>query len=169
MKKMKKSVLFLFFLFSIGLSAQKFAFVDVNKIMESLEDYKLAQEELDRLAAKWRQEIAQEYDKIKGMYNRYQAEQVLLSDEARRQREDEIMAEEKVVRDRQKEYFGPEGGLFQRRQALVRPLQDRVYQVIEEYAAERGFDFIFDLSSNMGLIFANPEYNKTEDILRRVK
>lgn len=111
-----------FVLTSLGVSsAQKFVFVDVNRIMESIEDYQLAQEELDRTAAKWRQEIAQEYDKIKGMYNRYQAEQVLLSDEARKQREDEIMAEEKTVRDRQKDYFGPEGALFERRQTHVEP------------------------------------------------
>lgn len=157
-------------LFSVVTSdAQKFVFVDVNRIMESIEDYQLAQEELDRTAAKWRQEIAQEYDKIKGMYNRYQAEQVLLSDEARKQREDEIMSEEKIVRDRQKDYFGPEGALFERRQTLVKPIQDRVYAAIEEYANERGYDFVFDLSSNMGLIFSNPEYDKTEDLLRKLR
>jgi outer membrane protein len=169
--KFRKILIGLFFvLFSAGiLSAQKFVFVDVNRIMESIEDYQLAQEELDRTAAKWRQEIAQEYDKIKGMYNRYQAEQVLLSDEARQQREDEIMAEEKTVRDRQKDYFGPEGALFERRQTLVKPIQDRVYAAIEEYANERGYDFVFDLSSNMGLIFSNPEYDKTEDLLRKLR
>jgi outer membrane protein len=151
---------------SISATAQRIAYVDVNKILESIDEYQEAQRELDQLAATWRQEIAQEYDKIKSMYNRYQAEQVLLSDEARRQREDEIMVQEKEVRELQKARFGPEGALFERRQDLVRPIQERVYQAIEEYANERGYDFIFDRSGAAGMIFSNPQYDKTEDILR---
>jgi len=151
---------------SISATAQRIAYVDVNKILESIDEYQEAQRQLDQVAATWRQEIAQEYDKIKSMYNRYQAEQVLLSDEARRQREDEIMVQEKEVRELQKARFGPEGALFERRQDLVRPIQERVYQAIEEYANERGYDFIFDRSGAAGMIFSNPQYDKTEDILR---
>ena len=114
-------------------NAQRIAYVDVNTILESIDEYKAAQDELDKLASRWRQEIAQEYDKIKGLYNRYQAEQVLLSDEARKQREDEIMEKEKQVRDLQKDKFGPEGELFERRKELVQPIQDRVYTAIEDY------------------------------------
>lgn len=149
--------------------AQRIAYVDVNKILESVPEYATAQSELDGLAARWRQEIAQEYDKIKGMYNRYQAEQVLLSDEARRQREEEIMAVEKEVRDMQRIKFGPDGSLFQRRQELVRPIQDRIYAAIERYAQEKGFDFIFDKGGAAGIIFSNPTYDKTEDIIRSLK
>lgn len=154
---------------SFSLNAQRIAYVDVNQILESIEEYRNAQEELDQLAATWRQEIAQEYDKIKGMYNRYQAEQVLLSDEARQQREEEIMNKEKEVRDLQKNRFGPEGALFQRRTELVRPIQDRVYGAIEDYANDRGYDFIFDKSGSAGMIFSNPEYDKTQDVLRLLK
>ncbi|HQU57541.1 MAG TPA: OmpH family outer membrane protein [Saprospiraceae bacterium] len=150
-------------------NAQRIAYVDVNTILESIDEYKSAQDELDKLASGWRQEIAQEYDKIKGMYNRYQAEQVLLSDDARRQREDEIMEKEKEVREMQKAKFGPEGDLFQRRQDLVRPLQEKVYSAIEEYANERGYDFIFDKSGATGMIFSNPQYDKTQDILDKLK
>ncbi|MBK6947246.1 MAG: OmpH family outer membrane protein [Haliscomenobacter sp.] len=157
------------FLFSLAAQAQRIAFVDVNKVLESVPEYTTAQGELDALAARWRQEIAQEYDKIKGLYNRYQAEQVLLSDEARRQREEEIMAMEKDVRDMQRTKFGPDGSLFQRRQELVRPIQDKIYATIERYAQERGFDFIFDRSSSAGIIFSNPIYDKTEDIIRMLK
>ena len=157
-----------FFLFSLSANAQKIAFVDVQEILENIAEYKEAQTELDRLANQWRQEIAQEYDVIKGMYNRYQAEQVLLSEDARKQREDEIMNKEKQVRDMQRDKFGPEGALFQRRQELVQPIQERVYAAIESYAGERGYDFIFDRSSDSGMILTNPQYNKTEDILRRL-
>ncbi len=168
MKKTFFAAILTFLGFS-AMYAQRMAFVDVNQILESIEEYKGAQDELDRTAATWRQEIAQEYDKIKGLYNRYQAEQVLLSDEARKQREDEIMAKEKEVRDLQKDRFGPEGELFKRRQELVRPIQDRVYAAIEEYANDRGFDFIFDKSGGAGMIFSNPEFDKTQDILQRLK
>ncbi len=149
--------------------AQRIAVVDVNKILENIDEYQAAQQELDQIASKWRQDIAQEYDKIKGMYNSYQAEQVLLSDEARRQREEEIMAKEKEVRDLQKTYFGPEGQLFKRRQDLVRPIQDKVYAAIESYAQDRGYDLVLDKSSASGILFNNPDYDKTEDIMNRLK
>ena len=154
---------------AVSANAQRIAYVDVNTILESISDYQSAQQELDKLASSWRQEIAQEYDKIKGLYNRYQAEQVLLSDEARKQREDEIMEKEKEVRDLQKNKFGPEGELFKRRQELVRPIQDKVFAAIEEYANERGYDFIFDKSGSTGMIFSNPQYDKTSDIMDKLK
>lgn len=151
------------------LSAQRIAYVDVNRILESIDEYAESQRELDQLAGRWREEIAKEYDQIKSMYNRYQAEQVLLSDEARRQKEDEILAKEKSVRELQKARFGPEGALFKRRQELVRPIQDRVFAAIEEYADDRGYDFIFDQSGAAGMIFANPQYDKTDDIINKLK
>jgi outer membrane protein len=159
----------LFLLLALSLSAQRIAVIDVTKVLENIKEYQAAQQELDRIAAKWRQDIAQEYDKIKGMYNRYQAEQVLLSDEARRQREEEIMAREKDVRDLQRNYFGPEGELFKRRQDLVRPIQDKIYAAIEGYAKDRGYDLVLDKNSSAGIIFSNPDYDKTNDILNRLK
>jgi len=155
-------------LISLTANAQRIAYVNVNEILESIDEYQAAQNELDRMANQWRQEIAQEYDKIKGMYNRYQAEQVLLSEETRRQREEEIMAKEKEVREMQKNRFGPEGELFKSRQDLVRPIQDRVYTAIQDYANERGYDFIFDKAGGAGIIFSNPEYDKTEDVIKKL-
>jgi len=166
-KKMIYALAFLMF-FSMSANAQKIATVDVNLILESMEDYKTAQEDLDRVAAKWRRQIAEEYDDIKGMYNKYQAEQVLLSEDARKQKEDEIMNKEKQVREMQREKFGPEGALFLKREELVRPLQDMVYTAIEDYANARGYDFIFDKGSSSGMIFMNEEYDKTDEILKRL-
>lgn len=159
-----------FGLFSLtAVKAQRIAYVDVGQILESFDEYQAAQTEIDKLAAQWREQIAQEYDKIKGLYNKYQAEQVLLSDEARRQREEEIMNQEKAVRDMQKQRFGPEGDLFKRRQELVRPIQEKVFAAIQEFAEERGYDFVFDKSGSSGMIFSNPQYDKTQDILRKLK
>ena len=155
--------------FSTSLVAQRIAYVDVAKILESIPEYTESQRELDQLAARWREEISKEYDKIKSLYNRYQAEQVLLSDEARRQKEDEILQRETSVREMQKARFGPEGQLFKRRQELVRPIQDRVFAAIEDYASDRGYDFIFDQGGSAGMIFASPKYDKTEDIIAKLK
>lgn len=153
-------------LMAFTMTAQRIAYVDVAAVLDKVPEYKQAQKQLDDLAQKWRSEIAQEYDKIKGMYSRYQAEQVLLSDDVRNQKEEEIMAKEKEVREMQKNKFGPEGALFKKRQELVRPIQDRVYTAIEDYANDKGFDFIFDKSSNTGMIFTNARYDKTEDIIK---
>ena len=170
--KYTKTLMILAFGLLIGqttLSAQKVAVVDINLILESLDDYKSAQTEVDKIAARWRQEIEQEFDKVKGMYNKYQAEQVLMSEEMRQQQEQEILTKEKDIREMQKAKFGPEGELFKRRQDLVRPIQEKVYGAIEDYAKERGFDFIFDKSSATGMIFSNNEFDKTDDILKRLK
>ena len=155
--------------FASTVNAQRIAYVDVNAILESIAEYQEAQTELEELAARWRTEIASEYDEIKGEYNRYQAEQVLLSDDARQAKEEEIMEMEKKVRELQKERFGPNGLLFEKRKELVQPIQDRVYGAIEDYAGDRGYDFIFDRSGSAGIIFSNPEYDKTNDIVDKIR
>ncbi len=148
--------------------SQQVAIVDVADVLESMSDYTAAQQELDRIAATWNQEIAQEYDKIKSLYNKYQAEQVLLSDEMKKQREEEIMNKEKQVRELQKDKFGPEGQLFDKRQQLVAPIQDRVYAAIQSYSDERGIDIVLDKSSASGIIFANDKYDKTDEIKKKL-
>ena len=155
-------------LLTLGVNAQRFAIVDVSDILNKTSEYQTAQNELDKVAANWRQEIAEQYDEIKSLYNKYQAEQVLLSDQARTEREEAIMSKEKQVRELQKQRFGPEGDLFRRRQELVQPIQDKVYTAIEEYANNRGYDAIFDKSGSAGIIFANDELDKTDDILREL-
>ena len=147
-----------------ALEAQRIAVVDITAVLEDMEDYKAAQQQLDQLAEGWRQEIAQEYDKIKGMYNKYQAEQVLMSDEARTEREEQIVAAETRVREMQKNRFGPEGELFQRRAELVQPIQDKVYGALQTYADKRGYDLIFDKGSSAGLLFSKPSFDKTEEL-----
>lgn len=163
-------IAFLLCFFAFGavtqINAQRIAIVDITRVLEELPDYKTAQAELDKVAADWRQEIAIEYDQIKAMYNKFQAEQVLLSEDAKRIKEEEIMEREKLVRELQRDKFGPEGQLFRKRQDLVQPIQERVYAAIQQYAEDRGFDFIFDKGGQGGLIFSNAEYDKTDDIIR---
>jgi outer membrane protein len=151
---------------TVQVDAQRFAIVDVSGVLDKMPDYQQAQRELDKVAATWRQEIAEAYDEIKSLYNKYQAEQVLLSESARAERQDAIMNKEKTVRELQKQRFGPEGDLFRRRQELVQPIQDQVYSAIEEYAGDRGYDAIFDKSGSAGIIFASDDLDKTSEILR---
>lgn len=162
------SVLVFTFGVLFGASAQKIAIVDINDVLAALPEYEQAQATLDRFSAEWQQQVQQEFDKVKSLYNKLQAEQVLLSPEDKMKREDEIIKMEGQVRELQKQKFGPEGELFMKRQELVTPLQDKVFAAIENYAAEKAIDLIFDKSGSTGLLFTNPEYDKTGDIKRRL-
>lgn len=165
----KRIVFFLAAFISISsMNAQRVAVVDVSGILQDLPAYQQAQQEIDQIAAKWRQDISQEYDKIKSMYNKYQAEQVLLSEEVKLEREEEIMEKEKEVREMQKRRFGPEGDLFQRRQELISPIQDEVFSAIQDYAQLKAYDLIFDKAGAAGLLYASEEYDKTDDIRREL-
>lgn len=149
--------------------AQRIAFVDVTAILESMPDYQKAQEQLDKVATAWRQEIAQEQDKVKGMYSKFQAEQVLLSEEMKKSREEEIMNKEKEVREMQRLKFGPEGALFKKREELVRPIQDKVYNTIERFAQDKGYEYIFDKGSASGMLYADKKNDKTEELKALLK
>jgi len=151
-------------MFTAASFAQKIAVVDITAILESMPDYQKAQAQLDQSATQWRQEIAIEQDKVKALYSKFQAEQVLLSEEMKKQREDEITNKEKEVREMQRQKFGAEGALFKKREELVKPIQDKVYSTIKQYAENRGLDFIFDKGSSSGMIFADPKNDKTDDI-----
>ena len=168
---MKKLLFTLFISIAVisFISAQKIAVVDIAQVLDNMEEYKNAQGELDKIAEAWQQEIAIEQDKVKSMYNKYQAELVLLSDDMKKQKEDEIIAKEREIRELQRSKFGPEGELFQKRQALVSPIQEKVYSVISEYANARGYDIILDKGGTSGIIFSNERYDKTEDIQRQLK
>jgi len=157
-----------FVLIAFTSQAQRVAVVDVSGILENLPAYTEAQSELDKTSAKWRQDISMEYDQIKSMYNKYQAEMVLLSEEVKVEREDEIMEKEKQVRELQKRRFGPDGDLFRKRQELVSPIQDEVFKAIEDYASVKGYDLIFDKAGAAGLLYANEEFDKTDEIKREL-
>ena len=158
----------LVFTMSMSVDAQRIAIIDVSSILNDMSEYKVAQQEVDKIAAAWRQEIGVEYDKIKSMYNKYQAEQVLLSEDQKSEKEGEIMEAEKSVREMQKQRFGPEGDLFRKRQELVQPIQEKVFATIEEFASDRGYDIIFDKAGSAGILFTSDEYDKTLDVKRKL-
>ena len=149
-------------------NAQRVAIIDVNDILESLPEYKTAQVELDKVAKQWRQTIIQEQDKVKSLYNEYEAEAVLLTEDMKKQKEDEIIEAEKQIRELQRGFFGPKGELFQKRQEMVQPIEDKVFSAITGYAEDRGFDVIMDKSSGPGVLFVSAKYDKTTDIKKKL-
>jgi len=167
-----KKLAFLFAFALLGMAttqAQRVCYVDMDKIMESVPEYATAQTELEQLAERWRQEIAKDYDKIDQMYRDYQAREVLMSDEMRKQKQDEIIKKEKQVRDLQKKRFGPEGELFQKRQSLVKPVQEKVYAAIEKFAKNRSYDVIFSAPDGSSIIYAKADKDMTSEIIKMIQ
>lgn len=166
-----KKISFLFLLF-VGLCssamAQRVAFVDMDKVLKSIPEYETAQRELEEQAERWRQEIAKKYEEIEQMYRDYQAREPLMGDDARKETQDKIMNKEKEARELQKKRFGPEGELFAKRQTLVKPIQEKVYTTIEKYAKERTYDFIFTAPDGTNILYANPEKDATNDVIKRM-
>ena len=147
-------------------SAQRYAVIDTKYILDRMPEYKEAQQKLDLASEQWQKEIEAKQAQLDAMYRSFEAEQVMLSETLRRKREDELFNREKELRDLQKRRFGFEGDLFKRRQELVKPIQDKVYNAIQKLATERQYDFILDKSEGITIIFAYPKLDKSDDILK---
>jgi outer membrane protein len=148
--------------------AQRYAIIDTKYILDKLPDYKSAQKNLDEVATGWQKEIDRMQQELDKMYKDFEAEQVMLSDELRKKRENQLFANEKALRDLQRQRFGFEGDLFKRRQELIKPVQDKVYNAVQKLAVQRGYDFILDKSEGITVIFADPKLEKSEDVLREL-
>lgn len=155
------------FLISASAFSQKYAYVDTKYILENVPDYNKAQKQLDEISGGWQKDIEKKYKEIDDMYKTYQAEQVLLNDDMKKRREQEITDKEKQVKDLQKQRFGFEGDLFKKRQELVKPIQDKVYDAISKMALAKGYDFVFDKAGgSAGILYSKPELDKSNDIIR---
>ena len=167
---MKKIIVFaaLLMLGAFQSQAQRYAVVDTKFILDKLPEYKEAQKRLDDFSELWQKEIDDKQAALDKMYKSFEAEQVLLSDELKKKREDELFVREKVVRDLQRRRFGFEGDLFKRRQELVKPVQDKVYNAIQKIAVNRQYDFILDKSEGITIIFADPKLDRSEDVLKEL-
>jgi len=167
---MKKLLFLLACAVCFGSSAfsQRYAIIDTKYILDKLPDYKDAQKALDEVAEGWQKEIDRQQQELDKMYKDFEAEQVMLSDELRKKREDQLFVKEKALRDLQRQRFGFEGDLFRRRQELVKPVQDKVYNAVQKLAVQRGYDFILDKSEGITVIFADPKLEKSDDVLREL-
>jgi len=163
MKKIK--FLILFFVITNYSLAQKFAYVDTDYILAKIPEYNQAQDKLDNYSKGWQEEIEMTMQKIEKMYRSYQSEQILLTEEMKSVREDMIFAEEKKVQDLQIKYFGPEGMLFSKRQELIKPIQDKIYDAIQQVATNNKYSVIFDSSSDLIMLYTNNNLDKSDKVL----
>ena len=165
---MKKIILSIGFavLSSLALQAQKYAVIDTRYILDKMPDYKTAQKQLDDIAAGWQKDIDGQQAALDGMYKTFEAEQVMLSDDLKKKREEQLFNKEKTLRDLQRKRFGFEGDLFKKRQELIKPIQDKVYNAVQKMAVQRGYDFVLDKSEGITIIFADPKLDKSEDVLK---
>jgi len=168
---MIKSVKFLFIICFLWLSifsanAQRYAVIDSKYILEKMPEYKKAQDRLNLFSQQWQQEIDNRQASLDSMQKDYDAEEVMLSDDLKKKREDELYNKQKELRDLQKKRFGFEGDLFKKREELIKPIQDMVYTAIQKLAVDRAYDFILDKSEGITVIFADPKLDKSDDILK---
>ena len=152
----------------ISVQAQRYAIIDSKYILEKIPDYKEAQKKLDQFSELWQQEIDQKQVAVDKMVKDYDAEQVMLTDVLKNKREDEIYNKEKELRDLQKKRYGFEGDLFKKRQELIKPIQDKVYNAVQKLAVDKQYDFILDKSEGITVIFADPKLDKSDDVLRNL-
>ena len=157
-----------FLLIAASTNAQRYAIIDSKYILDKLPEYKEAQKLLDQFSEQWQQEVDQKQALMDKMYKEYDAEQVMLSDVLKKKREDELYNKEKELRDLQKKRFGFEGDLFKKRQELIKPIQDRVYNAVQKLASEKQYDFILDKSEGITVIFADPKLDRSADVLRNL-
>lgn len=148
--------------------AQKFAFVNTEYILKKIPSYKAAQEQIDKLATQYQKEIEDRYAEIEKMYQDFQAEKVLLTEEMRKKREDEIITRERQTKELQMKYFGRDGMLFKKREELTKPIQDQVFNAVKEIATEGGYAVIFDEASSPNMLYTNPRYDKSEEVLQKL-
>jgi len=164
MKKWLISVLLVFAALSV--SAQRYAYVDTDYILSHIPAYKAAQEKLNELSMEWQKQVEQLYGEVGEMRRKYQNEQVLLTPEMQDQRKEQIAAKEKMAQQLQKQYFGPQGAIFQRREELIKPIQSEVFTAIDEIASDDNYALVFDIAAGPIVIYTDPKYDISDEVLQ---
>lgn len=167
---MKKTLLSLLLvvLAVAGAKAQKFALVDMEYILKNVPSYEMANEQLNQLSQRWQKEVEAKGREAEQMYQTYLSDKVFLTEDQIKKREEAIVAKEKEATELRYKYFGPEGELYQKRQSLLKPIQDDVYNAIKKVAQERGFQAVFDRASSSDIIYASPQIDVSNDVLTKM-
>jgi outer membrane protein len=148
--------------------AQKYAYVDTQYILDQIQEYKNAQEQLNDLSITWQKDVEAKFTEIDQLYKSFQAESVLLPEDMKKQKEEDIVKKEKEAKDLQKKRFGKDGDLFKKRQELVKPIQDKVYNAIEEVAQKKNYSFVFDKSGSISILYADPKLDISDEVLNNI-
>lgn len=167
---MKKifTLLALAFGFAFATSAQKYALVDMEYILKNYPQYEMANEQLNQLSLRWQKEVEAKSTEAETLYKNYQSELVFMTDEQKKNKEQEIVAAEKAATELKYKYFGPEGELYQKRQTLMQPIQDEIYNAIKKIAEEKGYQTVFDRASSANIIYASPRIDISNEVLDRL-
>ena len=164
---MRKSVLLIMMLFAVSLtaSAQKFALIDMEYILKNIPAYERANEQLNQVSKKWQNEVDAIQQEAQNMYKTYQSDLVFLSAEMKSKREEAIVQKEQEAQDLKRKYFGPEGELFKKRESLMKPIQDEIYNAVKEISEDKGYQMVMDRASSMNIIFASPKIDISNEVL----
>lgn len=167
MKKMTLA-LFMMIAFAFGASAQKFALIDMEYILKNIPAYDMANEQLNQISQRWQKEVEAKATEAQTMYKNYQSDMVFLTDEQKTKKEAEIVAKEKEATELRYKYFGPEGELYKKRQSLMQPIQDEIYNAVKKVSDERGYQCIFDRASSANIIYASPRIDVSNEVLAKM-
>ena len=152
----------------LTVSAQKFALIDMEYILKNVPAYERANEQLNQVSKKWQAEVEAHNTEASTLYKNYQSEVVFLSQEQKKQRQEEIMKKEKEASDLKRKYFGPEGELFKKRTSLMTPIQDEIYNAVKDLADQRGYSLVVDRASDSGIIYGSPKIDISNEVLQKL-
>ena len=153
---------------AVAAQAQKFALIDMEYILKNVPAYERANEQLNQVSKKWQAEVEALNTEASTMYKNYQNEVVFLSQEQKKQRQEEIMKKEKEASDLKRKYFGPEGELFKKRTSLMTPIQDEIYNAVKDLADQRGYSLVVDRASDSGIIYGSPKIDISNEVLQKL-
>lgn len=155
-------------LFSMASQAQKFALIDMEYILKNIPAYEMANEQINTISKKWQGEVEAVQQEAQNLYKTYQADIVFLSPEMKTKRENEIVEKEKAAQDLKRKYFGPEGELYKKRESLIKPIQDEIYNAVKELSETKGYHVIIDRASAVSIIFASPKIDISNEVLAKL-
>ena len=167
---MKKIVLMtvLVFAFAIHASAQKYALVDMEYILKNIPSYEMANEQLNQVSQRWQKEVEEKAKQAEQLYKDYQSNMVFLTEDMKTKKEEEILAKEKEVNELRRNYFGPEGELFKKRESQMKPIQDDIDNAVKKISEEKGYMMILDRASSSSIIFASPRIDISNEVLAKL-
>ena len=165
-----KKILFtaLFAVMAITASAQKFALMDMEYVLKNIPAYERANEQLNQVSKKWQAEVEALNTEASTMYKNYQNEMVFLSQEQKKAKQEEIMKKEKEASALKRKYYGPEGELFKKRESLMSPIQEEIYNAVKEVSELRGYSLVIDRASDTGIIYGSPKIDISNEVLQKL-
>jgi outer membrane protein len=168
MKRLALITVAFFMLVSFSTRAQKFAYVDSQYILDNIPEFAEAQAQLDELSTQWQKEIDAKFAEVDRMYKEFQAQSVLLPEDMKKKKEQEIIDAEKEAKNLQRTRFGKDGDLFKKRQEFVKPIQEKIYNAIQDIATSNNYSVIFDKGGSLSILFANPKYDISDEVLDKL-